>query len=281
VRFGVQMFLTDRSIRPDHVAREAEARGFDSMFIPEHTHIPTARTTPAPMGEPLPDYYHRCLDPFVALTAAAQATERLRVGTAVCLVAQRDPFVTAKEVATLDWLSGGRFVFGVGFGWNRDELEDHGVAYADRRDVTRERLLAMRELWTNDEGSFQGDHVRFGPSWAWPKPAAEGGPPLFVGGQGGPKLFAHVAEYADGWMPIGGRGVAKALPVLRELYERNGRDPASLQIVPVGSIPEAGKLEYFAGLGIEEVVLGVDHGPPDHVLPILDEYAKLVEPFRS
>ena len=280
MRFGIQMFLTDRSVRPDEIAREAEARGFTSMFVPEHTHIPTARSTPAPMGEPLPEYYRRCLDPFVALTAAAQATERLRVGTAVCLVAQRDPFVTAKEVATLDLLSGGRFVFGVGFGWNRDELEDHGVSYGDRRDVTRERLLAMRSLWTDDEASFDGQHVEFPPSWAWPKPGP-GRPELFLGGQGGPKLFAHVAEYADGWMPIGGRGVARALPVLRELFERNGRDPATLRILPVGSIPERGKLEYFAGLGIEEVVLGVDHGTRDEVLPVLDRYADEVAPLRD
>jgi probable F420-dependent oxidoreductase len=281
MRFGVQMFVTDRSMRPDEMAREAEARGFVSMFVPEHTHIPITRLTPPPMGEPLPDYYYRCLDPFVALTAAATAAPSLKVGTAVCLVAQRDPIITAKEVATLDWLSGGRFVFGVGFGWNRDELEDHGVAYGDRRDVTRERILAMRELWSQEQASFEGEHVRLPPSFAWPKPSAEGRPPVYLGGQGGPKLFAHVAEYADGWMPIGGRGIAKALPVLRELMEGRGRDPDTLKILPIGSIPEPGKMEYFATLGIEEVVLGVDHGARDEVLPILDRYAALVDKLAS
>ena len=281
MRFGVQIFITDRSIRPDDVAREAEARGFDSMFIPEHTHIPASRTTPPPMGEPLPEYYYRCLDPFVALTAAAAATERLRVGTAVCLVAQRDPIVTAKEVATLDLLSGGRFVFGVGFGWNRDELEQHGVAYADRREVTRERILAMQRLWEDDLARFDGRHVSLEPSYAWPKPAQHPRPPLFMGGSGGPKLFAAIAEYADGWMPIGGRGIAKALPELRRLYEQRGRDPDTVRVMPIGSIPEPGKLEYFGSLGVEDVVLGVDHGPRDAVLPVLDRYAEIVAPFRT
>jgi probable F420-dependent oxidoreductase len=281
MRFGVQIFLTDRSIRPDVVAREAEARGFELLFIPEHTHIPLSRTTPPPMGEPLPEQYYRCLDPFVALTAAAAATERLRVGTAVCLVAQRDPIVTAKEIATLDLLSGGRFILGVGFGWNRDELEHHGVAYGERRAVTRERVLAMQRLWEDDAASFRGEHVRFEPSNAWPKPVQKPWPPVFMGGSGGPKLFTAVAEYADGWMPIGGRGIAKALPELRRLYEERGRDPDSLQVMPIGSIPEPGKLEYFASLGIRDVVLGVDHGTQDQVLPTLDRFAEIVEPFRG
>ncbi len=233
------------------------------------------------MGEPLPEQYYRCLDPFVALTAAAAVTERLRVGTAVCLVAQRDPIVTAKEIATLDLLSGGRFIFGVGFGWNRDELEHHGVAYAERRAVTRERVLAMQRLWEDEAASFQGEHVRFEPSNAWPKPVQKPWPPVFMGGSGGPKLFAAVAEYANGWMPIGGRGMAKAMPELRQRFEENGRDPDSLEIMPIGSIPEPGKLEYFASLGIEDVVLGVDHGTEAEVLPTLDRFAEIVEPFRG
>jgi probable F420-dependent oxidoreductase len=281
MRFGVQLFVTDQSIAPDVAAREAEARGFDSMFIPEHTHIPVNRRTPPPMGEPLPVQYYRCLDPFVALTAAAAATERLRVGTAVCLVAQRDPIVLAKEIATLDLLSGGRFVFGVGFGWNREEIEQHGIAYADRRAITRERILAMQRLWEDDVASFEGEYVSIEPSNAWPKPVQKPWPPVYMGGSGGPKLFEAVAEYADGWMPIGGRGVAKALPELRRLMEERGRDPDSLKIMPVGSIPEPGKLEYFAGLGIEDVIVGISHGTADEVLPQMDEFAKVVEPFRG
>ena len=281
MEFGVTIFLTDRSIGPAEIAREAEARGFTSLFLPEHTHIPTARRTPAPMGEPLPEEYWHILDPFVALTAAAAATERLRVGTGICLVAQRDPFVTAKEVATLDLLSGGRFEFGIGFGWNVEEIEDHGVAFPQRRAVGRENVLAMKELWSSDEASFAGERVRFDPSWAWPKPVQRPHPPILIGGQGGPVLFRHAAEYADGWMPVGARGVAKNLPVIRDAFAAAGRDPAAVRIVPLGTVPEAGKLEYLAGLGITEIVLNLPSAARDEVLQVLDEHTKIVEPFRS
>jgi len=281
MEFGVTIFLTDRSIGPAEVAREAEARGFTSLFLPEHTHIPTARRTPAPMGEPLPEEYWHILDPFVALTAAAAVTERLRIGTGICLVAQRDPFVTAKEVATLDLLSGGRFEFGIGFGWNVEEIEDHGVSFPQRRAVGRENVLAMKELWASDEASFAGERVRFDTSWAWPKPVQRPGPPILIGGQGGPVLFRHAAEYADGWMPVGARGVAKNLPVIREAFAAAGRDLSALRIVPLGTIPEAGKLEYLGGLGITEIVLNLPSAGRDDVLHVLDEHAKIVEPFRS
>jgi probable F420-dependent oxidoreductase len=281
MEFGVTIFLTDRSIGPAEVAREAEARGFTSLFLPEHTHIPSARRTPAPMGEPLPEQYWHTLDPFVALTAAAGATERIRLGTGICLVAQRDPFITAKEAATLDLLSNGRFVFGIGFGWNVEEIEDHGVEFPRRRALGRENMLAIMKLWADEEASFDGEFVRFEPSWAWPKPVQKPRPEVLIGGQGGPVLFRHVAEYADGWMPVGARGVARNLPVLRSAFEEAGRDLASLRVVPLGSIPEAGKLEYLAGLGITEVVLNLPSEDRDSVLGVLDDHAKIVEPFRS
>ncbi|HJP65245.1 MAG TPA: LLM class F420-dependent oxidoreductase, partial [Actinomycetota bacterium] len=242
MRIGITAFLSDRSMRPDEFAREIEARGFDSMYVPEHSHIPASRKTPAPMGEPLPEQYYRVLDPFVALTAAAMVTERLRIGTAVCLVIERDPIATAKEVATLDWLSGGRFVFGVGFGWNKEEMADHGIDYAQRREVSRERVLAMQRLWADEEASFEGEFVRFDKSFAWPKPVQQPRPLTLLGGGAGPKLFAHIAEYADGWMPIGGRGVGAALPALREAFEAAGRDSATLEVSATGSIPDPGKL---------------------------------------
>lgn len=281
MRFGVSVFLTDISISPAEAARAAEERGFDSMYMPEHTHIPSSRKTPAPMGEPLPEQYLHCLDPFVALTACALATTRLRVGTAICLVAQRDPFVTAKEVATLDWISGGRFVLGVGFGWNREEIEDHGVAFSERRAVGREHMLAMQRLWQEEEAEFDGIYVRFEKSWAWPKPLQKPRPPVLLGGGAGPILFDHIAEYADGWMPIGARGVAAALPQLREAVERVGRDPSSLEIVPVGSTPDPGKLEYFAKIGITEAVFGLEHGDRDVVLREMDRCVEAVGRFRG
>ena len=281
MRFGVTIFLTDRSIGPAEMARAADARGFISLFLPEHTHIPSSRATPAPMGEPLPEQYRRTLDPFVALTLASAATEKLKLGTGICLVAQRDPIVTAKEVATLDLVSGGRFVFGIGFGWNVEEIEDHGVPYPERREIGRERVLAMKRLWTDEEASFDGKLVRFEPSWAYPKPVQKPHPPVWIGGAGGPVLFRHIAVYGDGWMPIGGRGVAKNLEALRVAVTDAGRDPATVRVVPMGTIPEPGKLEYFASLGLDEVILNVPTGTADEVLPFLDRNAKAVEQFRS
>jgi probable F420-dependent oxidoreductase len=278
VHFGLTMFATDQVMRPDDFARAAEERGFVSLYVPEHTHIPVSRRTPPPSGDAvLPDYYKRPFDPFVAMAMAAAATERLRVGTGICLVAQRDPIVTAKAVASLDHLSGGRFVFGVGFGWNADEIEDHGIEMRRRRDVAREHLLAMQRLWADDEASFEGEYVHLPPSWSWPKPTQKPWPPVLIGGAAGPKLFAHVAEYADGWIPIGGAGVREALPQLHRAMEAAGRDPATVRVIPFGTIPDPGKLDYYASIGIDEVVLRVPAGDHDTVLPALDDYSKLVE----
>src|SRR6476661_5274372 len=277
MRFGVTMFMTDLTMGPAELARAVEERGLHSLYVPEHTHIPTSRTTPPPTGDAeLRDEYKRTLDPLVALAMCAAATERLVVGTGVCLVAQREPIVTAKAIATLDHMSGGRFVLGMGFGWNADEIADHGVAMSERRDVAREHLLAMRALWRDDVASFDGKYVQIPPSWSWPKPTRPGGPPVLIGGAAGPKLFAHVAEYADGWIPIGGAGIRAALPDLHRACEAAGRDPATLQIVPFGTVPDAGKLEYYESIGVTEVVLRVPGGGADRVLPILDEYASLV-----
>jgi probable F420-dependent oxidoreductase len=277
VQLGVTMFGTDQSIRPDELAREAEQRGFVSLYLAEHTHIPLSRRTPPPTGEgTLPDYYSRSFDPFVALAMAAAATDVLRLGTGICLVAQRDPIVTAKVVASLDHLSDGRFVFGIGFGWNEDEIEDHGVAMARRRDVAREHMLAMQRLWADEQASFEGEFVDLPPSWSWPKPVQPPWPPVLIGGAAGPTLFEHVAEYADGWIPIGGAGVRAALPQLQQAAEARGRDPSTIRVVPFGTIPDPGKLDYYAGLGIDEVVLRIPVGGRDVVLPVLDDYSRLV-----
>jgi probable F420-dependent oxidoreductase len=278
VHFGVTMFATDQAMRPDELARAAEERGFVSLYVPEHTHIPVSRRTPPPSGDAvLPDYYKRAFDPFVAMAMGAAATERLRVGTGICLVAQRDPIATAKAVASLDHLSGGRFVFGVGFGWNADEIEDHGVEMRSRRAVAREHVLAMQRLWADDVAGFEGEYVQLPPSWSWPKPKQKPWPPVLVGGAAGPTLFAHVAEYADGWIPIGGAGVREALPLLHRAMEDAGRDPATVRVIPFGTIPDPGKLDYYASIGIDEVVLRVPAGDRDAVVPVLDDYSKLVE----
>jgi len=275
-RLGVTMFATDRSIDPVTLARAVEERGLASLYVPEHTHIPVSRRTPAPTGDDqLAEEYRRTYDPFVALAAAAAVTERITLGTGVCLVAQREPIVTAKAIASLDQLSGGRFTFGIGFGWNEDELEHHGVTMPQRRAVAREHVLAMQALWRDDEAAFSGDHTEFSPSWSWPKPVQRPGPPVLIGGAAGPKLFAHIAEYADGWIPIGGAGVRDALVDLHAAAERVGRDPASLRVVPFGTVPDPGKLDYYAGLGIDEVVLQLPSAPADRVLALLDSYAQL------
>jgi probable F420-dependent oxidoreductase len=277
MQFGVTMFSTDQAMRPDDLALAAEERGFTSLYVPEHTHIPSSQRTPPPTGDAeLPDYYKRALDPFVGLSMAAVATRRLRVGTGICLVAQRDPIVTAKAVASLDHLSGGRFVFGIGFGWNADEIEVHGVEMRRRRDVAREHVLAMQRLWTDDEASFDGEFVRLPPSWSWPKPVQKPWPPILVGGAAGPTLFSHIARYADGWIPIGGAGVREALPALHRAMEEAERDPRDVRIVPFGTIPGPGKFEYYESIGIDEVVLRIPLGDDEVVLPVLDEYARLV-----
>jgi probable F420-dependent oxidoreductase len=280
MQYGITMFATDVSIDVVELAREAEARGLQSLWLPEHTHIPVSRRTPPPTGDAeLAEEYRRCLDPLVALAAAATATATLRLGTGILLAAQREPIVTAKAVATLDHLSGGRVALGVGFGWNEDELAHHGVTMADRRAVAREHLLAMQSLWADDEASFDGDHVHLSPSWSWPKPVRRRVPVLH-GGAAGPKLFAHIAEYGDGWIPIGGAGLTDAIPQLREAVAAAGRDPSTLEIVPFGSIPDPGKLDHFESIGVTECVFRLPSAPRDVVLPLLDEQAALVASRR-
>ncbi len=277
MNIGITMFATDLTIGPVELAREAELRGFHSLYVPEHTHIPTSRLTPPPTGDAeLAEEYKRTLDPFVALAAAAAVTTRIRLGTAVCLVAQRDPIVLAKEVATLDLVSGGRAVLGIGFGWNREEMASHGVDFRRRRGLVREKMLAIERLWADETASFAGDLVHLESTWSWPKPLQRPRPPVLVGGAAGPVLFSHIAEYADGWMPIGGAGVGAALPDLRHAMEGAGRNPADLQVVLIGTTPDAGKLRYYAGLGITEVALRVPSAPRDTVLPVLDAFARLL-----
>jgi probable F420-dependent oxidoreductase len=259
---------------PVAVAVEAEARGFAGLYLPEHTHIPASRATPAPSGEAeLPEIYWRTFDPYVMFAAIAVRTTTLTLGTSVALPAQHDPVALAKQIATLDVISGGRFVFGVGYGWNREEMATHGVEYATRREQVREAVECMRALWRDHEASYSGNFYRLEPSWAYPKPVQPGGPPVVIGGAAGPKLFASIAAWADGWMPIGAGGLARNLPLLREAMESVGRDPDGLRVAPMAVEPTAEKLDYYRGVGITEVGLRLPSGGPDDVRRTLDDYA--------
>ena len=274
MRYGITIFATDQVWRIDEVAVEVEARGFTSLWIPEHTHIPTSRRTPPPTGDAvLAEDYKRMLDPFVALAAAGARTSSIRLGTGISLIAQREPIVTAKAIATLDLLTGGRVELGIGFGWNVDEMEHHGIDPATRRDRTREHVGAMRALWTEEVAEYHGDHVDFSPSWCWPKPVQPGGPPVLLGSAPAPKALAAVAAWCDGWLPIGGAGIRTALPDLHAACAAVGRDPASVRIVPFGTLFEPGKLDYYSSIGIEEVVLRVPAADRDTVLAELDRLA--------
>ena len=277
---GVTIFLTDQTIDPVELAREVEARGFTSIWVPEHTHIPTSRRPPSPMGEPLAEEYKRTLDPFVVMAMMAAVTTDVRLGTGIALLAERDPIVTAKEVATLDHCAGGRIHLGIGYGWNIEELEDHGGSKQTRRAVVRERVLAMQSLWGDEVASFQGEHVQLSPSWAWPKPRqtvrGRSGVPVLVGGAAGPILFQHIAEFGDGWIPVGGAGVAEAMADLRRAAEDVGRDPAELAVVPFGTLPTAEKLDYYASLGITETVLRLPSAGRDEVLRTLDDHQRFL-----
>ena len=275
MKIGLAFFSTDVSMNLVDLAREAEARGFHSIYVPEHTHIPTSRLTPAPTGDAeLAEEYKRSLDPYVALGAAASVTTKLRLGTGVALVAQHDPIVLAKTLATLDLLSNGRLVVGIGYGWNREEMASHGVDFKERRALVREKMLAIEALWANEEAEFRGERIAFEPSWQWPKPVQRPRPPVLIGGAAGPKLFQHIAEFGDGWLPIGGAGLKTALPELFRVVSERGRDPAKLHIAPLGVFPDRAKLDYYRELGCTELALRIPSAPRDKVMPILDGYVQ-------
>jgi probable F420-dependent oxidoreductase len=281
MRIGLTIFATDLTIHPATLAAEAEARGFGSLYLPEHTHIPTSRITPPPSGDDvLPEEYARTLDPVVALTAAATVTERLVVGTGVALIAQHDPITYAKAWATLDQLSAGRAVLGVGFGWNIEEMADHGINTRTRREQAAEHVAAMRALWNNDAAGFDGEFVQFSESWSWPKPHGGRQLPVLIGGGAGPRLLGHVAAWADGWMPIGSSGLNESIPRLHELWADANRTGVPA-VIPFGVVPTESKLERIAALGCDEVVIRVPSAGTDEVLGALDDLAWVVEQFGA
>ena len=279
MEIGLIIFPTDQTIDPVELGRATEDLGFGSLWFPEHSHIPTHRTTPWGGREgapPLPDFYWRTYDQFVALAAVAAVTERIELGTGICLVSQRDPIWTAKQVASLDRLSNGRFIFGIGYGWNVEEMEHHGMPFNTRRARLRESVLAMKEIWTQDEASYGGDQVNFSPSWSWPKPIQTPHPPIVMGGGAGPKTAAHIAEFCDGWMPIGGRHALKGWDEVEKACEAIGRDPKSVELSVFGAKPDAESLDKLAEQGVTKVALSLPQGPRDEVMAAVEEYAKLV-----
>jgi len=276
MRYGVIMFATHYAIRPDELAREVEARGFESLWFPEHTHIPVSRRSPWPGGGELPKEYWHAYDPFVALTLAAAATRTLRLGTGICLVVERDPITTAKEVASLDHLSGGRFLFGIGGGWNAEEMEHHGTAFKTRWRLLRERVLAMKEIWTKDEAEFHGEFVNFDPIWSYPKPVQKPHPPILMGGDG-PTTFDRVLEFCDGWMPIAGRmgsTFSEKFATLQRRAQAAGRPP--IPVTAFMARPDRAALDPMEAAGVDRAIFAVPSEGRDQVVPRLDAYARLI-----
>jgi probable F420-dependent oxidoreductase len=275
VIFGLTIFPTDYAIAPAELGRAAEDAGFESLFFAEHTHIPASRATPYSAGGELPEQYWHTHDPFVALATVAQATERLRLGTGICLIVERDPIVTAKAVASLDRLSGGRFEFGVGAGWNREEMRNHGTDPHRRFSIMRERVLAMKEIWTQEEATFHGEHVNFDRIWSWPKPVQDPHPPIILGGLGD-KVHDRVLAYADVWMP--NRATPADLePRIAALRERAGRH---VPVTYYGAKPEDEFVEALADAGVDRALLQLPPEGADTVLPLVERYAELAARHR-
>jgi len=279
LKFGASMFFTDYSVTPAELGRALEERGFESVWAPEHSHIPLSRKTPFPGGGDLPKKYYDAMDPFVTLTAAAVATRTLKVGTGVCLVAQRDPSQTAKLVASIDQISGGRFLFGIGNGWNKDEMENHGTVFETRHKLVRERVEAMKEIWTKSMAEYHGEMVSFGPMMAWPKPVQKPHPPVIVGGAF-PYSARRAIRYGDGWIPQASRKgygeIADLIPQFREMAKAAGRDPDSIEITVWFPRREADLMKRYQELGVSRIVFNLESDKADAVLPVMDQWAALM-----
>ena len=277
MKIGIYIFATDYTIRIDELAREAEERGFESLFIPEHTHIPASRRSPWPGGPELPREYWHTLDPFVALGYAAAATSTIRLGTGICLLTERDPIVNAKEAATLDLLSGGRFELAIGAGWNAEEMENHGTAFATRFRVMSERARAMKVIWAEEEPEFHGEFVDFDPIWSWPKPVQTPNPPILVGGETDHTL-RRVVEWADGWFPRGRGGFdpAEGMARLKRIADEAGRSMDTINVSLFGVEPNRAALDRAAEAGVTRAILGLPSNDRDDVLRRLDRHAELL-----
>jgi len=281
MEYGLSYFPTDYSIHPSELARAAEERGFESVWFTEHSHIPVSPATPGPPaeGEPgLPRQYYAVADPFVSLAMAAAVTTKLKLATGICLVPQRDVFQTAKQVATLDQQSNGRFLFGIGGGWNQPEIEDHGTVHGERFGVMREHIEAMKQLWTKERAEYSGKYVNFGPSFAWPKPCQKPHPPIHVGG-GGMAAIRRVVRYGDGWVPLMGQGdndPVALLPKLREIAAEAGRDADAIEVSIFFCPPDPDTVKRFTDAGITRVLFPMGSVPADDALKTMDSYASLM-----
>ncbi|HSL26880.1 MAG TPA: LLM class F420-dependent oxidoreductase [Acidimicrobiia bacterium] len=282
--FGLFIFPTDTTLGPIEAARAAEDAGFESLWFPEHSHIPTSRATPwggRPDAPPLPEWYWRTLDQFVALGAAAAVTTSLRLGTGITLVAQRDPVWLAKEVATLDHLSGGRVLFGIGYGWNKEEMATHGVTYQQRRELLREKILMMKELWAAEQAAFQGELLELKSSWAWPKPVQQPHPPILMGGAAGPRTIEHMVEFCDGWIPLATRhDLEGKLHELTSALEAAGRDPASFDITTYGTKASPENIDRLIGLKVSRIVFNLQPREPAEVLGRIEALGELISGWR-
>ena len=279
MKFGASMFFTDYSMTPAALARALEERGFDVLWAPEHSHIPLSRKTPFVMGGDLPKRYADVMDPFVTLTAAAAVTSTLKIGTGVCLIAQRDPIQTAKLVASIDQVSGGRFVFGVGNGWNQDEMENHGTDFASRHKLARERVEALKAIWTEDSAEYHGEFVDFGPMAAWPKPVQKPHPPILVGGAF-PYSARRAVRYGDGWMPqataTATAPLTEVIPRFRQMTAEAGRDPAAMTIAIGGQAPDVALIGRYQALDVDIVSTSLPSEKADTILPVLDQWVAVM-----
>ena len=278
MKFGVSIFPTEAAIRPAELALEAERRGFDSFWVPEHSHIPVTDTTPGPDKPGLPAMYYQTIDPFVTLASAAEATSKILLGTSICLVVQRDPIQLAKEVASIDVIANGRFQFGIGAGWNVPEIENHGTPAGKRLSVMRERVAAMKALWTEEKAEYHGTYVNFGPAFAWPKPQQKPHPPVHVAANA-PQGLKRVAQYGDGWMPMPAAGDAEPvqhIPKLRQMVKEAGRDPKAFQVSMYYCPPTADFVKTMEDGDVDRVIFVLDPSPRDAALKQLDQFAGLL-----
>ena len=279
MKFSASMFFTDYSMGPAELARALEARGFEALWAPEHSHIPLTRKTPFIFGGELPKKYYDVMDPFVSLTAAAVATKTLKIGTGVCLITQRDPIQTAKLVASIDQVSNGRFLFGVGNGWNQDEMEDHGQVFASRHKLARERIEAMKAIWTQTKAEYHGEFVNFDPMMSWPKPVQKPHPPILVGGAF-PYSARRAIRYGDGWMPqvteYAKQELADLIPLFRTMAVEANRDPDSIPITVWGRGADVEMMKRYRDLGVDRVATSLDSDKADKILPVLDRWAEII-----